>query len=102
MLLNNYICLNKLLHVCNRFIVFRCASRTPQHSRPNSLQYQSMVNHLLTNFTKNSISNVRGVLDQSLVIRYSRKGDETYLDPFLITMHFTDTPIVNKDWNGMK
>ena len=72
--LPNYnICIKKLLNICNKFIVCRYLSRTPQHSRPNSLRRQSRAKQSLTYISKNSHLNVERTLDQSLVIRYSQK-----------------------------
>ena len=70
---NYYICINKLLHVCNVFTVFICVTWTPQYSQLNVQWRYSKTNHVSTSVTKKSIPNINRVLDQSLVIRYSTK-----------------------------
>ena len=70
---NNYICINKLLHVCNIFIVLRSVRGTPATFKTKLLRHKSTGNQIIASVTKKIYSNVKGVLDQSLVTRYSRK-----------------------------
>ena len=74
---NYNISIKKLLNICNKFIVFRYLSRTPQHSRPNSLRRWSRAKQSLNYISKNSHLNVKGALDQSLVIRCSKNQFRT-------------------------
>ena len=68
---NYYICFNKLLHVCNKFIILRRLSGTPQKIQ-GPLQHQSTANQPLPNVTKNSIPNVNEVIENVIGTRSNR------------------------------